>query len=247
MAITTPFFHKRTPASWGLRAPEATPIPTPVETAPTVARSNVTLSTSPQPVDAPASGLTLQGVRHMVVGVQTQLQGVVMTQCDSLHVHGQLQGTLQVRVLRVAPGAVCDAAAEVDCADIQGLFTGQLTVRERLTVGSTGHVQGSVRYGQMVVEAGGQLHGDVATQSATHAPYGVPHAAPSVTAASAPVQVPPSAGARSATLPRTPAAPVGRTTRAAGDAAGGAGLRSGTAPAAAHTIQHASHHTSANA
>ena len=52
-------------------------------------------------------------------------------------------------------------AAEIDIAEIRGLFDGNLTVREKLVIHSTGKVTGKIRYGKIVVEEGGQLSGEI--------------------------------------------------------------------------------------
>jgi cytoskeletal protein CcmA (bactofilin family) len=49
----------------------------------------------------------------------------------------------------------------VDRAEIRGRFEGEMTVRDRLVVHSTGRVSGKVRYGRLAVEEGGELVGDL--------------------------------------------------------------------------------------
>jgi cytoskeletal protein CcmA (bactofilin family) len=55
--------------------------------------------------------------------------------------------------------------AEIDSAEIAGRYEGELTVRDRLYVRSTGKVVGSVRYGRLEIECGGEIVGDVQTLS----------------------------------------------------------------------------------
>jgi len=41
------------------------------------------------------------------------------------------------------------------------VFDGNLTVREKLVIHSTGKVTGKIRYGKIVIEEGGQLSGEI--------------------------------------------------------------------------------------
>ncbi|MDO8889197.1 MAG: polymer-forming cytoskeletal protein, partial [Hydrogenophaga sp.] len=43
----------------------------------------------------------------------------------------------------------------------RGVFDGNLTVRNKLVIYSTGKVTGRIRYGKVVIEEGGQLSGDI--------------------------------------------------------------------------------------
>jgi cytoskeletal protein CcmA (bactofilin family) len=52
-------------------------------------------------------------------------------------------------------------SAEIDIAEIRGVFDGNLTVREKLVIYSTGKVTGKIRYGKVVIEEGGQLSGEI--------------------------------------------------------------------------------------
>ena len=49
----------------------------------------------------------------------------------------------------------------LDEAEIRGRFEGSLTVRKRVLIRSTGIVVGTIRYGQMEIEPGGRISGDV--------------------------------------------------------------------------------------
>ena len=47
---------------------------------------------------------------------------------------------------------------------IRGRFDGVLNVRRRLLIRASGRVTGTVRYGQIEIECGGQISGDVQSQ-----------------------------------------------------------------------------------
>ena len=51
-------------------------------------------------------------------------------------------------------------AAEIAGAEISGQYEGSLTVRENLLIRSTGRVSGTVRYGRLHIEDGGEINGD---------------------------------------------------------------------------------------
>jgi cytoskeletal protein CcmA (bactofilin family) len=44
---------------------------------------------------------------------------------------------------------------------VRGRFEGTLNVRHRLLIRATGRVIGTVRYGQIEIECGGQISGDI--------------------------------------------------------------------------------------
>jgi len=62
--------------------------------------------------------------------------------------------------------------AEVDEADISGRFEGSLIARQKLTIRKGGRIDGSVRYGRIVIESGGEISGDMAALEDTKEPVG---------------------------------------------------------------------------
>jgi cytoskeletal protein CcmA (bactofilin family) len=99
--------------------------------------------------------------RKLVVGREIRLKGEV-TCCDVLVVEGSVELSLtDARQIHVAEGGLFSGTVEVDEAEIAGQFEGELTVREQLIVRPGGRVTGRVRYGNIVVEAGGQIAGEV--------------------------------------------------------------------------------------
>jgi cytoskeletal protein CcmA (bactofilin family) len=121
----------------------AEPAPAPAAAAPAPAR----------PSDAPESKL------H--VGVNIKLKGVEISDCDVLVIEGSVEATVNSKVMEVAEPGTLKGTALIDVAEITGEFTGELTARTRLVVHSTGRVSGTIRYGKLVVEEGGELSGDI--------------------------------------------------------------------------------------
>ena len=101
--------------------------------------------------------------RRLTVGSDIQLSGEI-TACDKLVVEGHVQVTLPgARVLEISSTGYFKGAAEVDEADISGRFEGDLIARERLIIRAGGRVTGTVRYGRIVIESGGEIAGDMQT------------------------------------------------------------------------------------
>jgi len=101
--------------------------------------------------------------RRLIVGRDIRLNGEI-TACDKLVVEGHVEVTLPgARILEISPTGFFKGRAEVDEADVSGRFEGDLIARERLIVRSSGRVHGSVRYGRIVIESGGEISGDMQT------------------------------------------------------------------------------------
>ena len=99
--------------------------------------------------------------RKLIVGGGIAHNGEIRT-CDTLVVEGRVEAVLQdcKNIEIMAPGEF-KGAAEVDVADISGRFDGDLTARQRLIVRAGGKVLGKIRYGQLEIERGGVLTGEV--------------------------------------------------------------------------------------
>jgi cytoskeletal protein CcmA (bactofilin family) len=113
---------------------------------------------NPQPVAAP---VTKEGESKLTVGPNIKLKGVEITDCDTLVVEGSVEATMDSRVIQISERGSFKGSAEIDVAEIRGLFEGSLTVRQKLVIFATGKVTGKVRYGKVVIEEGGQLSGEI--------------------------------------------------------------------------------------
>jgi cytoskeletal protein CcmA (bactofilin family) len=100
--------------------------------------------------------------KRLIVGPGISLSGEI-TACDRLVVQGSVQVTLnETRAIEIAEsGRFTNGKAEVEEAEISGVYEGDLTVRNRLLIRSTGQVKGTVRYGELEIERGGRLSGSV--------------------------------------------------------------------------------------
>ena len=74
---------------------------------------------------------------------------------------GLVEATMDSRVIQIASQGAFKGSAEIDIAEIRGVFEGNLTVRQKLVIYASGKVTGKIRYGKVVIEEGGQLSGDI--------------------------------------------------------------------------------------
>ena len=135
------------------RRPVTEPIPAPVIPPPVAA--------APPPLPATSTRRNETGLRQLTVGREISLSGEIAS-CDTLIVEGSVEANLQnCRDVDIAETGLFKGSAEIDNADVRGVFEGNLVVRKRLLVRSGGQVSGTIRYGQIEVELGGQISGDV--------------------------------------------------------------------------------------
>ncbi|MES2356510.1 MAG: polymer-forming cytoskeletal protein [Pseudomonadota bacterium] len=99
----------------------------------------------------------------LIVGPNIKLKGVEITDCDTLVVEGHVEATMDSRAIQIAQSGSFSGTVGIDVAEIHGTFNGELTVRTKLVIHSTGKVSGIVRYGKLVIEEGGELSGDIKT------------------------------------------------------------------------------------
>lgn len=99
--------------------------------------------------------------KKLIVGRDIMLSGKI-TSCDRLVVEGRVEADLsETRAIEISPNGIFKGTAEIDQAEIAGRFEGTITVRQRLFIRATGKVVGTIRYGTVEIEAGGEIAGDV--------------------------------------------------------------------------------------
>ena len=119
-------------------------------------------SSGAKAADQPSSaGVSAEGGSKLTVGPNIKLKGVEITDCDTLVVEGLVEATMDSRVIQIAEQGAFRGSADIDVAEIRGEFNGNLTVRQKLVIYSTGKVTGTIRYGKLVIEEGGQLAGEI--------------------------------------------------------------------------------------
>jgi cytoskeletal protein CcmA (bactofilin family) len=87
--------------------------------------------------------------------------------CERLYIEGSVEANLtNCRAIEIAEGGILKGSTTIDEAEVGGRFEGSLVVRNRLLIRTTGRVSGTIRYGRIEIECGGQIHGDVQAQAA---------------------------------------------------------------------------------
>jgi cytoskeletal protein CcmA (bactofilin family) len=110
---------------------------------------------------------------RLVVARNISLSGEISA-CENLVVEGAINApAFRARRLEVAEGGLFVGTADVQDAVISGKFEGRLSVPGRLTVKSTGRIQGEVSYGTLEVEGGGKIEGQL-LPLVLHAPVEIP-------------------------------------------------------------------------
>jgi cytoskeletal protein CcmA (bactofilin family) len=157
MALQSPFFNGNNKREDGTARPGLNPNAAAVAHPPLAAAV---------PAAAPAQAVAAaapvkEGESKLTVGPNIKLKGVEITDCDTLVVEGSVEATMDSRVIQISERGSFKGSAEIDIAEIHGQFEGNLTVRQKLVIYSTGKVTGRVRYGKVVIEEGGQLSGEI--------------------------------------------------------------------------------------
>jgi len=120
----------------------------------------------------PPSRQTEPAGKRLIVGEGIRLSGEISS-CDRLVVEGSVEATLNdTLALEIAESGRFTGGCEVEEADISGKYDGDLTVRGRLFVRSTGRLTGTVQYGELELERGGQIAGNISVMTKAGADAG---------------------------------------------------------------------------
>jgi cytoskeletal protein CcmA (bactofilin family) len=125
--------------------------------------SYVAESSTPASATSPAG--QVQAGSKLIVGPDIKLKGVEITDCDTLVVEGRVEASMDSRVIQIAEHGVYSGTVGIDVAEIHGRFEGELTARKQLIIHATGRVTGTIRYGKLTIEDGGEISGTVSTLS----------------------------------------------------------------------------------
>lgn len=127
---------------------------------------------APAGADAPSSSVPERadadrfGGKRLIVGEGIRLSGEISS-CDRLVVEGEVEVTLNdTLALEISSTGRFTGGCEVEEADISGVYEGDLTVRRRLFVRGGGRLTGTIRYGELELERGGQIAGNVSVLNA---------------------------------------------------------------------------------
>ena len=102
--------------------------------------------------------------RTLVVGAGMSVSGTI-TSCDRLVAEGTVDAKLDgCQHVVVAQTGVFRGTVSTDHADVHGRFEGELVVQKRLLVRAGGQVSGTVSYGEIEIECGGRISGQIKPQ-----------------------------------------------------------------------------------
>ena len=103
--------------------------------------------------------------RALTIGRDIRLSGQI-TECELLIVEGHLDATVpDAKSMEIAQTGHFKGTAKIGDAIVSGEFEGDLTVTNRLRITSTGRVTGTIRYGHLEIENGGEIHGELTVSS----------------------------------------------------------------------------------
>ncbi|HEX4351795.1 MAG TPA: tetratricopeptide repeat protein, partial [Polyangiales bacterium] len=99
--------------------------------------------------------------RGLLIGAGITFRGEIAG-CDRLVIDGAIEGEIKAcGHIAVSDGATFKGIAVTGDAYIAGSYAGSLTVEEKLSLARTARVLGSVRYGRLAIDEGGEIDGDV--------------------------------------------------------------------------------------
>ncbi len=102
-----------------------------------------------------------QDSKRLVIGRDISISGEI-TSCDRMLVEGRAEIDLpNTEQVEVTASGFFRGSAEVAIAGISGRFEGELIARDQLIVRAGGQLSGTIRYGRITIESGGQVTGDM--------------------------------------------------------------------------------------
>jgi cytoskeletal protein CcmA (bactofilin family) len=100
-------------------------------------------------------------VRTLIIGPGVSVKGEI-TSCNRLIVEGTIEAKLaDCPNVIVKESGVFKGESTTEDADIHGAFDGKLVARKRLLVRATGRVSGTISYGEIEIENGGKISGEI--------------------------------------------------------------------------------------
>lgn len=97
---------------------------------------------------------------RLLVGDGIVLKGEI-SNCAELVVEGTVDARVEATHFKVGESGKFNGEVNVETSDIAGNFEGVLNCRGRLNVRGTGRLKGTLRYGEVEIEAGGRIAGEV--------------------------------------------------------------------------------------
>jgi len=155
-----PVFRSKPMAAPLPASPPATPAPSAAENAPTPGSAPVARPPRAEAAPVPPVPAASDSRAQLFAGAGVKVKGEI-SGCDSFRVEGDVDGQVSARHIVVAQNGVFKGTAHVEEAEIEGTVEGTLNVAGHLFLRSTGKLQGNVSYGQIEIERGGEVAGDI--------------------------------------------------------------------------------------
>jgi cytoskeletal protein CcmA (bactofilin family) len=118
---------------------------------------------SPLQQTEPQPGSREDGVdaRTLIIGREISFSGDVAS-CDRLVVEGSIEANLKnCQNMIIAETGIFRGNGSTENADVCGRIEGDLVVYKRLLIRASGHVSGTITYGEIEIEAGGRISGAI--------------------------------------------------------------------------------------
>ena len=146
-------FERKPPLGQSAAGPVPSPsssTPPPIPARPTPVAASETTAPAPEAEE-----------RKLIIGRGIVLTAEIAT-CDQLVVKGTVEAQLPAAErIEISEGGIFRGKASAKDAEVGGTFNGELTVAGRLTIRSAGRIEGTIRYGELAVEAGGRIDGEL--------------------------------------------------------------------------------------
>jgi cytoskeletal protein CcmA (bactofilin family) len=124
-----------------------------------VQMTNALATPQAAPVKQPTAAQLARGA-HLYAGHGLKLKGEI-TDCETFTVEGDVEAHLCAKQFLLANSGTFKGSAIVEEAQIEGSFEGELHVTGRLLLRASGRVAGTISYGHLEIERGGQIHGHI--------------------------------------------------------------------------------------
>lgn len=96
----------------------------------------------------------------LIVAEDTFIRGKIRN-CRRIEVFGQVEGELSAEAVHIHEGGRFRGRVRADNTDVNGTLQGHVSVRNLISIRSSGEVSGNVQYGQLAMEIGSSLSADV--------------------------------------------------------------------------------------
>lgn len=110
-------------------------------------------------VNARGAGARLD-TGQVVIGAGADMRGEI-SNCTVLEVMGRAEGEFNAGKIVIHSGGELHGQIDTQQADVSGVLNGTVSVEDKLDIRETGVVSGELVYGQLGVEPGGSLTGNI--------------------------------------------------------------------------------------